>query len=47
MTDLKNYISELGKPDAIIDYNGNDGLIAGIWGCDEFIECIDGFTYLN
>lgn len=47
MTDLKNYISKLGKPDAIIDYNGNDGLIAGVWGFDEIIECFDGFTYLN
>ena len=47
MTDLKNYIPELGKPDAIIDFNGNNGLIAGVWGFDEIIKCIDGFTYLN
>ena len=32
MSDLNNSISQLGYPDAVINFNGNDGLIAGIWG---------------
>lgn len=47
MNDLTAYISQFGKPNAIIDFNGNDGLIAGIWGFEEIIECINGTVYLN
>ena len=32
MSDLNNSISQLGYPDAVINFNGNNGLIAGIWG---------------
>ena len=47
MIDLNYYINNLGKPDAIIDFNGKNNLYAGIWGFDEIIECNNGQVFLN
>tara|TARA_B100001029_G_C15062001_1_gene459335 strand:+ start:3785 stop:5002 length:1218 start_codon:yes stop_codon:yes gene_type:complete len=47
MNDIIAYIPKLGFPDAVIDYNGNDGLIAGIWGFDEIIEFKNNKIFLN
>ena len=47
MIDLNTHINNYGKPNAIIDFNGNNGILAGIWGFDQIIECIDGQVYLN
>ena len=32
---------------AIIDFNGNNGILAGIWGFSEIIECMDGNVFKN
>ena len=35
MIDLNTHINNYGKVDAIIDFNGNNGILAGIWGFDD------------
>ena len=47
MNDLTTYIAQFGIPNAVIDFNGNDGLIAGIWGFDEIIEYKQNQVFLN
>ncbi|MBC8198258.1 MAG: aminodeoxychorismate synthase component I [Candidatus Marinimicrobia bacterium] len=47
MIDLNTYIEQNGNPDAVIDYNGNSGILAGIWGFDEIFTCVNNKTYLN
>ena len=47
MIDLNTHINNYGKPNAIIDFNGNNGILAGIWGIDQIIECINGQTFIN
>ena len=47
MIDLNTHINNYGKPNAIIDFNGNNGILAGIWGFDQIIECINGKTSIN
>ncbi len=47
MNNLNTYIPKYGVPDAVIDFNGNDGLIAGIWGFENVIECKNGKILLN